>query len=68
MVVVDENAIYVDAIDIIESRIEDDNKFPVVEDNRLKIILKMIFEFIKFMINYLKYNIVNGTKKEKKFL
>ena len=65
MVVVDENAIYVDAIDIIESRIEDDNKFPVVEDNRLKIILKMIFEFIKFMINYLKYNIVNGTKKEK---
>jgi hypothetical protein len=27
--------------------IEDDSKFPVVEDGRIKMLLKMIFEFIK---------------------
>ena len=42
--------------------IEGDNKFPVVEDGRIKMILKMIFEFIKVIINYLLNN--NASKKE----
>jgi hypothetical protein len=59
MVVIDE---YEDVIDTIEEMIEDDNKFPVVEDGRIKMILKMIFEFIKVIINYLLNN--NASKKE----
>ena len=59
MVVIDE---YEDVIDTIEEMIEDDNKFPVVEDGRIKMILKMIFEFIKVIVNYLLNN--NASKKE----
>jgi hypothetical protein len=59
MVVIDE---YEDVIDTIEEMIEGDNKFPVVEDGRIKMILKMIFEFIKVIINYLLNN--NASKKE----
>ena len=59
MVVIDE---YEDVIDTIEEMIEDDNKFPVVEDGRIKKILKMIFEFIKVIINCLLNN--NASKKE----
>jgi len=59
MVVIDE---YEDVIDTIEEMIEDDNKFPVVEDGRIKMILKMIFEFIKVIINCLLNN--NASKKE----
>ena len=53
---------YEDVIDTIEEMIEDDNKFPVVEDGRIKMILKMIFEFIKVIINCLLNN--NASKKE----
>jgi len=59
MVVIDE---YEDVIDTIEEMIEGDNKFPVVEDGRIKMILKMIFEFIKVIVNYLLNN--NASKKE----
>ena len=59
MVVIDE---YEDVIDTIEEMIEGDNKFPVVEDGRIKMILKMIFEFIKVIINCLLKN--NASKKE----
>ena len=59
MVVIDE---YEDVIDTIEEMIEGDNKFPVVEDGRIKMILKMIFEFIKVIINCLLNN--NASKKE----
>ena len=59
MVVIDE---YEDVIDTIEEMIEGDNKFPVVEDGRINMILKMIFEFIKVIINYLLNN--NASKKE----
>ena len=59
MVVIDE---YDDVIDTIEEMIEGDNKFPVVEDGRIKMILKMIFEFIKVIVNYLLNN--NASKKE----
>lgn len=47
MVSVNEYDVYTDTIDNIEEMIEDDSKFPVVEDGRIKLLLKMIFEFIK---------------------
>jgi hypothetical protein len=47
MVSVNEYDVYTDTIDNIEEMIEDDSKFPVVEDGRIKMLLKMIFEFIK---------------------
>ena len=52
---------YIDTIDEIENRIADDAKYPVVEDGRIKMFLKMCFEIIKILINYLVYN--NATKK-----
>ena len=54
---------YIDAIDDIEDRITDDRKYPVVKDNKLKHVFMFILEFLKVMINYLKYYI-NATKKE----
>ena len=44
---------YKDTIDEIENRVVDDNKFPVVRDNRIKMICRMILEFIKIILNYL---------------
>ena len=64
MVNINEYDIYTDTIDEIENRIEDNNKFPVVEDSKIKILCRLIFEFIKIILNYLKYNISNATKKE----
>ena len=64
MVNKNEYDIYTDTIDEIENRIEDNNKFPVVEDSKIKILCKLILEFIKIILNYLKYNISNATKKE----
>ena len=64
MVNINEYDIYTDTIDEIENRIEDNNKFPVVEDSKIKILCKLILEFIKIILNYLKYNISNATKKE----
>ena len=52
---------YIETIDKIENRISDDAKYPVVEDGRIKMFLKMCLEFIKCLINYLLYN--NATKK-----
>lgn len=45
--------IYVDAIDILENRIEDDTKYPVVEDNNIKNCCKIALEFAKFLVNYI---------------
>ena len=56
---------YKDIIDNIETLIEDDTKFPIVKDGKIKMLLKMFLDFIKVLINYLKYNIKNATKKEK---
>ena len=53
---------YIQSIDEVESRIVDDNKFPVVKDNKIKICCKTTLELTKVLINYLKYNI----KYEKK--
>ena len=44
---------YKDTIDEIENRVVDDNKFPVVRDSRIKMLFRMILEFIKIVLNYL---------------
>ena len=55
---------YLETFDEIENRISDDSKFPVIEDGKMKMLCKLIFEFIKMILNYLKYHIVDATKKE----
>ena len=55
---------YIDTIDDIEDRITDDRKYPVVKDNKVKTCCKVSLEFLKIVINYLKYDIMNATKKE----
>ena len=56
---------YIQSIDEVENRIVDDNKFPVVKDNKIKICCKTTLELTKILINYLKYNINNATKETK---
>ena len=55
---------YIDAIDDIEDRVTDDRKYPVVKDNKVKRCCKISLEFLKIVINYLKYDIKNGATKE----
>ena len=61
---VNEIDIYSDTIDTIEEMIDNDNVFPIVQDGKVKLFLKMILEFIKFIINYLK-NSLDGAEKGK---
>ena len=56
---------YIQSIDEVENRIDDDNKFPVVKDNKIKICCKTTLELTKALINYLKYNINNAPKETK---
>ena len=56
---------YIETIDEIENRVVDDDKFPVVKDNRIKIICRMILEFIKIIINYLMNINIDASEKEK---
>ena len=53
---------YIQSIDEVENRIVDDSRFPIVENNKIKICCKTTLELTKALINYLKYNI----KYEKK--
>ena len=53
---------YLDTVDVIEDRIEDDTKFPIVRDNKIKQIFRVMLEFLKVIINYLKYYI-DATKE-----
>ena len=53
---------YIQSIDEVENRIDDDSRFPVVKDNKIKTCCKTTLELTKALINYLKYNI----KYEKK--
>ena len=55
---------YIDTIDDIEDRITDDRKYPVVKDNKVQKCCKVSLEFLKIVIDYLKYDIKNATKKE----
>ena len=56
---------FIQTIDEVENKIDDDTKFPVVKDNKIKICCKTTLELTKVLINYLKYNI-NNTSKETK--
>ena len=55
---------YINTIDVIEDRVIDDTKFPIVKDNKLKQIFRVMLEFLKVVINYLNYYI-NATKESK---
>ena len=55
---------YINTIDVIEDSIDDNSKFPIVRDNKLKQIFRLMLEFLKIIINYLKYHI-NATQKSK---
>ena len=55
---------YINTIDVIEDSIDDNSKFPIVRDNKLKQIFRVMLEFLKIIINYLKYHI-NATQKSK---
>ena len=56
---------YIASIDVVENRITDDNKFPVVKDNKIKKCCQVSLELLKIGINYLKVNI-HATKTTKK--
>ena len=53
---------YIASIDIVENRITDDNKLPVVKDNKIKKCCQVSLELLKIGLNYLKVNI-NASKK-----
>jgi hypothetical protein len=55
---------YLDTVNVIEGRIEDDTRFPIVRDTKLKQIFRVLLEFLKVIINYLKYYIA-ATQKSK---
>jgi predicted nucleic acid-binding protein len=46
-------------IDNIEEIIEDDSKFPVVEDGRIRLLFNIIFELIKVIMTYIMKNRLN---------
>ena len=54
---------YINTIDVVEDSVIDDTKFPIVKDNKLKQIFRVMLEFLKVIINYLKYYI-NATKEK----
>ena len=53
---------YINTIDVIEDSVIDDTKFPIVKNNKRKHIFRVILEFLKVIISYLKYYI-NATKE-----
>ena len=54
---------YINTIDVIEDSIDDNHKFPIVKDTKIKQIFMVMLEFLKVIINYLKYYI-NATKEK----
>ena len=55
---------YIETVDDIEDRIADDNKYPIIRDNKIKRCCVISLEFLKVIFYYLKYNI-NATKESK---
>ena len=55
---------YITTANTIEERIIDDDKYPVVRDNKIKICCKYTLELTKVCINYLKTNINNEKKTD----
>ena len=56
---------YIKTVNEIEERIIDDDKYPVVRDNTVKICCQYTLELSKILINYLKMNIKNEKKRIK---
>ena len=56
---------YINTIDVVEYAIDDDDKFPVVKDNKIKRCCQMTLELAKLFIDYVRFNINDGTKKKK---
>ena len=54
---------YINTIDVIEDSIDDNSKFPIVRDTKIKQICRMVLEFFKIIIFYLK-NSINATKEK----
>jgi len=57
---------YIASIDEVENRIMDDDKFPVVKDNKLKRCCSTGLEFVKVMLNFLKFNIKTKCQEQKR--
>ena len=55
---------YIETVDDIEDRIADDNKYPIIRDNKIKRCCAISLEFLKVIFYYLKSNI-NATKESK---
>ena len=41
---------YINTIDVIEDSIDDNSKFPIVRDNKLKQIFRVMLEFLKIIM------------------
>ena len=57
--------VYFNTINVIEVAVEDDNKFPVIKDNKIKKCCWITLESIKLFFNCVKSNLKNDTKKDK---
>ena len=58
---------YLDAIDLIENRVANNNQSPVIKNSKVEQFCIILFEFIKVVIYYIKYSINrNVTKTETK--
>ena len=55
---------YINTIDVIEDSIDDNSKFPIVRDTKIKQICRLLLEFLKVIINYLKYYIDAPKEKQ----
>lgn len=57
--------IYLDNINVVEEAVIDDDKFPVIKNNKVKNCCLLTMELIKTFLNNVKYNIKNASKKNK---
>ena len=56
---------YITSVNEIEERIIDDDKNPIVRDNKIKV-LQIYFRINKILTKYLKMNICNEKNKDRK--
>ena len=57
-----EYEVYISTMNELEERIENDNKYHVIEDNKIKKCCKFTLEISKLFIRYILYK--DATKKE----
>ena len=57
-----EYEVYISTMNELEERFENDNKYPVIEDNKIKKCCKFTLEISKIFIRYILYK--DATKKE----